>query len=125
MTPIFQTKRTHNCSIDVFNSLLKRAMSGSFDYRLCNSFDVGIGNFLSGKQAIFIVSNKPSVTFCTNIVGANEGMRDGTTLGFVDGTVEGTDDEVGLNDGIDVKGIVGGKLGLDDMLGASLGHSVS
>ena len=118
MTPIFQTKRTHNCSIDVFNSLLKRN-------RLCNSFDVGIGNFLSGKQAIFIVSNKPSVTFCTNIVGANEGMRDGTTLGFVDGTVEGTDDEVGLNDGIDVKGIVGGKLGLDDMLGASLKHSVS
>lgn len=52
-------------------------------------------------------------------------MRDGTTLGFVDGTVEGTDDEVGLNDGIDVKGIVGGKLGLDDMLGASLKHSVS
>ena len=43
-------------------------------------------------------------------------MRDGATLGFVDGTVEGTYDEVGLNDGIDVKGIVGGKLGLDDML---------
>ena len=39
-------------------------------------------------------------------------MRGGTTLGFVDGTVEGTYDEVGLNDGKTLRVLLGESLDL-------------